>query len=397
VTTVDRVRSTRFPPRALAALRGRQAAWRSIDWLLVGCALALSLIGSVLIWSATRPRLLQAGGNQLAFFERHLMNLAIGLVLGAVAAWMNYRNLRASAPVVYAASCLGLVAVLVVGSTINGSHSWIVLGGGFQVQPSEFAKVALVVTMAMIFAERRERDDGRQRYTVPLVLGLAAVPVGLIMLQPDVGTIMVLTFTIFVVLALAEVDWRWMVALALFGVIVSVGAAKFGVLKDYQLDRFRAFTNPQAHTQGAAYNVTQARIAIGNGGLTGTGLFKGSQTNGRFVPEQQTDFVFTVAGEELGFLGAGGIVVLFGIMLWRALRIAGRAPDEFGRLVAVGVTAWFAFQTFVNIGMTLGITPVTGLPLPFVSYGGSSMFANCIAIGLLLNVHRRTRAQPAQL
>jgi rod shape determining protein RodA len=389
VTAVNRIRTTGFSPAALATMRGEQSGWRRVDWLLVGSALVLSLLGSVLIWSATRPRLLASGGNELAFFERHLMNLAIGLVLGTVTALLNYRTLRASAPIVYIGSCLGLVAVLVIGSTINGSHSWIVLGGGFQVQPSEFAKVALVVTMAMLFAERRERDDGRRRYDVPLVLLLAAVPAGLIMLQPDVGTIMVLTFTIFVVLAVAEVDWRWMVGLVLFGVVISIGAVKFGVLKDYQLDRFRAFANPQADTQGTAYNVNQARIAIGNGGLTGTGLFKGTQTNGRFVPEQQTDFVFTVAGEELGFVGAGGIVLLFGIMLWRAIRIAGRSPDLFGRLVAVGVTAWFSFQTFVNIGMTLGITPVTGLPLPFVSYGGSSMFANCIAIGLLLNVQRR--------
>jgi rod shape determining protein RodA len=394
VTAVARTRITGFAPGVLASMRGRRSAWRRVDWLLVGTALALSLVGSVLIWSATRPRLLQSGGNELAFLERHLMNLAIGLVLGTVAAMLNYRNLRASTPIIYAGSCLGLVAVLLIGRTINGSHSWIVLGGGFQVQPSEFAKVALVVTMAMVFAERRERD-GRRSYDVLLVLLLAAVPAGLIMLQPDVGTIMVLTFTIFVVLAVAEVDWRWILALVLFGVVISVGAAKFGILKEYQLDRFRAFTNPQANTQGAAYNVTQARIAIGNGGLTGTGLFKGSQTNGRFVPEQQTDFVFTVAGEELGFAGAGGIVLLFGLLLWRALRIVGRAPDLFGRLVAVGVTAWFAFQTFVNIGMTLGITPVTGLPLPFVSYGGSAMFANCIAIGLLLNVQHRTQAAEA--
>jgi len=391
MTALDRPGLAGYLPGWVTARRGRLAGWQTVDWILVGSALVLSLLGSVLIWSATRPRLLEAGGNQLAFFERHLMNLTIGLVLGVVAAALNYRNLRASAPVLYVAACLGLVAVLLIGSTINGSHSWIVLGGGFQVQPSEFAKVAVVVTMAMIFAERSEQD-GHRRYDVPLVLLLAGVPAGLIMLQPDVGTIMVLTFTIFALLAVAEVDWRWLVALALFAVVVAVGAVKFGVLKDYQLDRFRAFTNPQANTQGAAYNVTQARIAIGNGGLTGTGLFKGTQTNGKFVPEQQTDFVFTVAGEELGFAGAGGIVLLFGLMLWRALRIAGRSPDLFGRLVAVGVTAWFAFQTFVNIGMTLGIMPVTGLPLPFVSYGGSAMFANCIAIGLLVNVHRRTLA-----
>jgi rod shape determining protein RodA len=177
----------------------------------------------------------------------------------------------------------------------------------------------------------------------------------------------------------------------LLGAIAAGAAVQLGVLQDYQLDRFRVLTNPDADTQGQAYNITQARIAIGSGGLFGTGLFKGTQTNGKFVPEQQTDFVFTVAGEELGFIGAGGIILLFGLLLWRALRIAGRSPDLFGRLVAAGVVAWFAFQTFVNIGMTLGIMPVTGLPLPFVSYGGSAMFANWMAIGLLLNVDRRMR------
>jgi rod shape determining protein RodA len=387
VTTVDRIRGGLG--RGPAALRRRPAAQVRVDWLLVGSALVLALLGSLLVWSATRSRLLESGGNPQTFLVRHLMNLAIGLVLGGAAAVVDYRTLRASAPIVYAASCLGLVAVLLIGATINGSHSWIVLGGGFQIQPSEFAKVGLVVTMAMLFAERRDRDDTRRNHDVPLVLALAAVPAGLIMLQPDVGTMMVLAFSILAVLAVAGVSWRWMVGLVLFGVVTIFAAVQLGLLKEYQLDRFRAFANPRVDTQGVAYNTNQARIAIGAGGLTGTGLFRGTQTNGKFVPEQQTDFVFTVAGEELGFIGAGGIIVLFGILLWRTLRIAGRSPDLFGRLVAVGVAAWFCFQTFVNIGMTLGITPVTGVPLPFVSYGGSSMFANCIAVGLLLNVYRR--------
>ena len=390
MTTVDRIRGgVGLPPSRLIRPRTRLTARIRADWLLVGCALTLALIGSLLVWSATRPRLLEAGGNPEAYFERHLMNLAIGLVLGGIAAVVNYRTLRTSAPIVYVASCLGLVAVLLIGSTINGSHSWIVVGGGFQIQPSEFAKVGLVVTMAMLFAERRDRDDTRREYDVPLMLALAALPAGLIMLQPDVGTMMVLAFTILAGLAVVGVSWRWMIGLVLAGVVVIVMAVHFGLLKQYQIDRFRAFVNPQADTQGVAYNTNQARIAIGSGGLTGTGLFKGTQTNGKFVPEQQTDFVFTVAGEELGFVGAGGIIVLFGILLWRTLRIAGRAPDLFGQLVAVGIAAWFSFQTFVNIGMTLGITPVTGLPLPFVSYGGSSMFANCIAVGLLQNIYRR--------
>jgi rod shape determining protein RodA len=226
---------------------------------------------------------------------------------------------------------------------------------------------------------------------VPLALGLAAVPMALILLQPDVGTAMVFVFVILGMFAVAGVSGRWFVGLLGAGVLVGVAVVQLHVLQQYQLDRFRAFTNPDQNTQGLAYNITQARIAIGSGGLTGTGLFKGTQTNGKFVPEQQTDFVFTVAGEELGFLGAGAIILLFGIMLWRTLRLAGRSPDLFGRLVAAGVASWFAFQSFVNIGMTLGIMPVTGLPLPFVSYGGSSMFANWIAVGLLLNVHMRCR------
>jgi rod shape determining protein RodA len=362
--------------------------WR-VDWVIAGTALALSLIGALLVWSATRPRLLDAGADPDSFLRRHLVNLAIGLVLCLVFTLVDYRALRAYAPLIYIASCLGLVAVLLVGSTINGAHSWIVLGGGFQVQPSEFAKVALVAGMAVLLAERRTQEHASRGADVPLVLALAAVPLGLVMLQPDLGTAMVFVFTVLGVLLLAGAPARWLGGLVLAGVLVIYGAISLGVLKDYQLERFKAFTQQDQDTLGSAYNITQARIAIGNGGLTGTGLFHGTQTTGRFVPEQQTDFVFTVAGEELGLVGAGGIILLFGLLLWRTLRLAGRSPDLFGRLVAGGVACWFAFQTFVNIGMTLGIMPITGLPLPFVSYGGSAMFANWMAIGLLLNVGAR--------
>jgi rod shape determining protein RodA len=375
----------------IGPVRERQPLWRRIDWLILGSALVLSLLGSLLVWSATRPRLLDAGGNPQAYLDRHLVNLVIGVALGMLVAVVDYRMLRAYAPVIYIGSCLGLLAVLFVGATINGAHSWIVLGGGYQLQPSEFAKVALVVGMAMLLAERRAHEDVHRFADVPLVLALAAVPLGLVLLQPDAGTAMVFIFTILGVLGVAGVPARWIIGLVLAGVLAGAVAVQLHVLQSYQLDRFRVFTNPDANTQGAAYNITQARIAIGSGGLLGTGLFRGTQTNGKFVPEQHTDFVFTVAGEELGFVGAGGIILLFAILLWRALQIAGRSPDLFGRLVAVGVVAWFAFQAFVNIGMTLGIMPVTGLPLPFVSYGGSAMFANWMAIGLLLNVGMRER------
>jgi rod shape determining protein RodA len=402
VTAVDRPSSPHPPIRAALGGqpglrptgglgRGREPLWQRIDWLIAGSALVLSLLGSLLVWSATRPRLLEVGGDPQFYLQRHLLNLAVGAALGGIVAVTDYRLLRAYAPIVYVGSCLGLVAVLIVGSTINGAHSWIVLGGGFQLQPSEFAKVALVVGMAMLFAERRAQEDVRRSADVPIVLALAAVPLALVMLQPDAGTAMVFVFTILGVLGVAGVSGRWILGLVLAGMLVGGAAVEFHLLQAYQLDRFRVFTNPDQNTQGAGYTVTQARIAIGSGGLFGTGLFHGTQTNGRFVPEQQTDFVFTVAGEELGFIGAGGIILLIGLLLWRTLRVAARSSDLFGRLVAAGVASWFAFQAFVNIGMTLGIMPVTGLPLPFVSYGGSAMFANWMAIGMVLNVQLRLR------
>jgi rod shape determining protein RodA len=377
----------------LLAPRGRssQRSLRRLDLLLLLAVAALVVLGSLLVWSATRQRLLAAGADPTAYLQRHLVNAAIGTTLGAVAALVHPRALRAYAPVVYLAACAGLVAVLSpLGSTINGAHSWIVLGGGFQVQPSEMAKVALVVGLAMVLSERRDGVRVPGSRDVGLALLLTGVPVALVLLQPDLGTVLVLVVLSLGVLALSGAPLRWVAAVLLAGAVVAGGAAWTGVLDDYQVARFAAFADPSLDPRGVGYNTNQARIAIGSGGLTGTGLFEGSQTGGRFIPEQQTDFVFTVAGEELGFAGGSLVIGLLGVVLWRGLRIASRAADPFGRLVAGGVVAWFAFQSFVNIGMTLGIMPVTGLPLPFVSYGGSSMFACLVAVGLLQGVHLRS-------
>ncbi len=371
---------------------GHDSALRRLDWVLALAVLALIAMGSLLVWSATRQRMLDADLDPQAFLKRHLINAVIGMTLASVATLVDYRSLQAYAPVVYLASCAGLVAVLTpLGSTINGAHSWIVLGGGFQVQPAELAKVALVVGMAMLLADVRSSDSGPRDTDVLLVLALAAVPMALIMLQPDLGTVLVLVFIVLAVLAVSGAPARWIGGLLVAGVLVCVTAVQVGVLDEYQVDRFAAFANPELDPRGVGYNTNQARIAIGSGGLLGKGLFEGSQTAGRFIPEQQTDFIFTVAGEELGLVGASVLLALLGVVLWRGLRIASRSPDPFGRLVAAGVVAWFAFQSFVNIGMTLGIMPVTGLPLPFVSYGGSAMFANLVAIGLLQNVHLGSR------
>ena len=371
---------------------GRDSPLRRLDWVLGLAVLALIGLGSLLVWSATRQRMLDTDLDPQAFLKRHLINAVIGMTLASVATLVDYRSLQAYAPVVYTASCLGLVAVLTpLGSTVNGAHSWIVLGGGFSVQPAELAKVALVVGLAMLLADVRDAERGPRDGDVALVLVLAAVPMALIMLQPDLGTVLVLVFIVLGVLAVSGAPARWLCGLLVAGVAVCVTAVQVGVLDEYQVDRFAAFTNPELDPRGVGYNTNQARIAIGSGGLLGKGLFEGSQTAGRFIPEQQTDFIFTVAGEELGLLGASLVLALLGLVLWRGLRIASRSPDPFGRLVAAGVVCWFAFQSFVNIGMTLGIMPVTGLPLPFVSYGGSAMFANLVAVGLLQNVHLSSR------
>jgi len=365
---------------------------RRLDPVLALAVAGLVAMGSLLVWSATRQRMIDADLDPQAFLKRHLVNAAIGLVVGAAAAMVDYRSLQAYAPLVYLASCAGLVAVLSpLGTTINGAHSWIVLGGGFQLQPAEFAKVALVVGMALLLAEHRDRETTPRGGDVVLVLALAAVPIALVLLQPDLGTALVLVFIVLGVLAIAGASAGWIGGLLLAGAVVAVGAVQVGVLDDYQVARFAAFANPELDPRGVGYNTNQARIAIGSGGLLGKGLFEGTQTAGRFIPEQQTDFIFTVAGEELGLVGASVLLALLGVVLWRGLRIASLATDTFGRLVAAGVVSWFAFQSFVNVGMTLGIMPVTGLPLPFVSYGGSAMFANLIAVGLLQNVHARSR------
>ena len=389
MTTLGYPTSYSRPPRSrFGRALGRESFLRRFDWLLFGAALTLSVLGALLVYSATRN--VGPGEDPQGYLKRHGLNLALGLLLGAMTTWFDYRQLRAYAPIVYVGSILGLIAVLSpLGSTINGAHAWILLPGGFSLQPSEFAKVALVVGLAMLLAERRDAQTEPQGRDVLVALGIAAVPLALVMLQPDLGTAVVMGMIVLGILTVAGTRLTWLAALLVGGALAAFVAVKVGVLDQYQIDRLLAFTNPNLDPQGIGYNTNQARIAIGSGGLWGVGLFQGSQTSGQFVPEQQTDFVYTVAGEELGFAGSFLIIVLFGVILWRALRIAMRADDLFGTLVATGVVCWFTFQMFENIGMVTQIMPVTGVPLPFVSYGGSSMFANWMAIGLLENVHLR--------
>jgi rod shape determining protein RodA len=368
---------------------------RKWDWWLIAATVSILLLGTLLVWSATATNESLSHGNSTLYLYKQLINVFIGLVLCAGMVMIDHRWVRILTPALYLLSLFGLVLVLVAGSTINGSRSWLLLGG-LSIQPAEFAKLAVVCAMAIIVAERVENDGHRPVNTmdVMLMLSVAALPAVLILLQPDLGTVLVLSATVFGTLAVAGTPRKWMVGLLAGGLFATVAVVRAGLLKQYQLDRFLAFTNPGLDPQGAGYNTAQARIAIGNGGLWGQGLFEGSQTKAGFVPEQHTDFIFTVAGEELGLVGAGFLILLFGILLWRALVIARRADDIFGRVSAAGIACWLGFQTFQSIGMCLGIMPVTGVPLPLVSYGGSSLFATMLAVGLLLNISRRGDDEP---
>jgi rod shape determining protein RodA len=350
-------------------------------------------MGTLLVYAATRNWYAANGLDPEYYLKRHILNILIGSLLAWGTTVIDYRLIRAYTPLLWILGVIGLTAVLIpgIGAEVNGSKAWIGLPFGFQLQPAELAKISIIVGMSMILSERTHDTDAVQHTDVMQALVVAAIPILLIAAQPDMGTIFIISIAVVTIIAVSGAPIRWVVGLILAGVIGSFVAVNVGIINDYQVKRLQAFVDPNIDSQGSGYQLRQARITVGSGGLIGTGLFNGPQTNGRFVPEQQTDFIFTVAGEELGFLGCGLILILYLIILMRAFGIARRSNDPYGRLVCTGVIAWFAFQAFENIGMTLGMMPMTGVPLPFVSYGGSSMFATMIGFGLLQNVHARHR------
>lgn len=382
----------RTTPGVVSRMVGSPSYLRQLDWFLLLAGVGLSVIGALCIWSATRTKLEGFGSDPQTYLKRHLVNLVIGLVLGFLFSRIDYRLLRAYAPILYGASLLGLLVVLSpLGSRVNGTKAWIELPAGFSIQPAEFTKLALILVVASLLSERRDAESEPSTRDVLQSVLLFAVPAALVLVQPDLGTALIMGVAVYGMIAVSGARTRLVAGLLLATLVVAFGAVHFDILKPYQVQRLTAFADPNGGGLTYGYNTQQARIAIGSGGLTGEGLFHGAQTQRHFVPYNQTDFVYSVAGEELGFAGAGGIIVLFGVLLWRGVRIARRATDMYGRLVAVGILCWLSFQAFENIGMNLGIMPVTGVPLPFLSYGGTSMFAAWIAIGLLENVHLRSQ------
>jgi rod shape determining protein RodA len=349
---------------------------------------ALAGLGVVLVAAATRRH----GG---AFAARQSMWVAIGIILLVAATTVDLDALRRRANLLYGAGLVGLVLVLSpLGAATNGAQAWFSLGP-LALQPAEVMKPLLVLALAAHGVRSGGPLDGRRLLGA---LVLLTVPVGMVLLQPDLGTAMVFIVLAAGVVAVAGARFRHLALLAFLGVVGVAGVLRAGVLAPYQVERLTGFLHQSADPQGASWNLEQAKIAIGSGGLAGEGLFSGSQTRLAYVPEQHTDFVFTVVGEELGLVGGATVLGLFGLLAWRIWRAAWRTTDPFGALCCAGVLAMLVFQVTENVGMTMGITPITGIPLPFLSYGGSSMLACFAGVGLAANVARScpraTRAAP---
>ncbi len=385
--TVGRARyRSHAPSRSRSGLgtmrRNPASAWRHVDAVLVGCIAALSLVGALMVYSSTRG----VDGDTTSFAFRQVLFLVAGLVLMVAVSLVDYRKFRDWAAFLYGGSVLLLLLVLTpIGSESSGTQGWFQLGA-FQLQPSEFAKIAVIVGMATVASSFRGDIDLRR---LGVLLGLAAVPTALVLLQPDLGTAMIFGAIMVGIVLVAGARARHIAALALVAIIGVIGLLNSESLEEYQRVRLTAFLDQDTNLQGEAYNLDQAKTAVASGGWLGKGLFQGTQTRLEYVPEQHTDFIFTAVGEELGFVGSATVLSLFSVIIWRVWRTAQLSRDEYGSLVCAGVFALFMFQVFQNIGMTVGIMPITGIPLPFMSYGGSSTLTVFILMGLVLNVHMR--------
>jgi rod shape determining protein RodA len=368
--------------------RDRISVWRQVDPFALLAAFAITAIGVVVVYSATRGP--GVGAPVTSFLERQALFAAGGVVLMAIVMAFDFRHIREILPVLYVGLLGSLALVLVAGVEVNGARAWFRVGS-FQLQPSEFGKLVLIAALAVYFGG----GPSTPRFTKVLgAMGIAGVPIAMIMLQPDLGTVLVYGAILAAVLVAVGTRGRHLLLFAVLLGLASVLAVNLGLLDEYQVDRLTAFVDdePSAANVGVFQHQQNAQIAIGNGKLFGQGLFNGIQNRSASVPEQQTDFIFTVVGEELGFVGSTTLIVLYGLLIFRILRIAALAHEYTGTILCVGVLAMLLFQVFESIGMTMGIMPITGIPLPFVSYGGSSILTSFMAVGLVESVHMRRYA-----
>ena len=363
---------------------------RHVDLALPLLTVMVALIGVVMVYSATRGPATDLRPAETFHLVRQARLAALGVVAMVAAGWFGHRRLHRFVPLVYL-GMLGLLgAVLLVGAEVKGARAWLQFGG-IQFQPSEFGKVVLVLGLAAWLA----RGDEPSAPRVVVAVLLVAAPVGLIILEPDLGTVLVYGAIAAGMALVAGVKGRHLAILGLLLVTGLVGVLQSDVLEEYQVRRLLVFVDDESDTR-ASYNLEQAQVAIGNGGLTGRGLFQGTQNNSALVPEQQTDFIFTVVAEETGFVGGATLLGLVGLLLLRIWRIGQMADDRFGLLISAGVFSMLLFQVFQSVGMATGIMPITGIPFPLVSYGGSSLLTTFVAVGLVQSVHMRRHERPAR-
>ena len=375
----------------LAALPARavqeRTALRRIDPVLGAVTIALAVTGLPMIYSATNKTLSTLNEDPGYYVKKQAVYLIVGLVAMAIAAIVDYRVAKVYAPFIYV-GCVGLLLLVQtpLGRAAKGAQRAFQVAG-FQFSPSLFTRLGLIAMLAAYLSEVKGELDLSH---VIRATAIAAIPMLLVFIQPDIGTTIILSSILVALLVASGAGAKYLAVLAVVGSLAIFGAFQLHIIKDYQVQRITSFLDPQSDVQRAGYNKQQAEIAIGSGGLIGKGYLHGTQTNLDYVPEQHTDFIFTVVGEELGFIrGTVPLLLLFGILLWRAFRIALLSKDPFGTFVAAGVFAMIAIQVFVNVGMTIGIMPITGIPLPFISYGGSALIADSIGVGLLQSIHLR--------
>ena len=363
------------------------------DLILLVATLLVSVVGVVMVYTATRGPLLAQGEDPKTFLKKQGLFVVLGVIVMVVVALIDYRRLEPIANILYWLIILALLGVFVVGSSAQGAARWFSLGP-LQLQPSEFAVLALILAVSA-YCARREADGLAWRDVFRLLI-MAGIPIFLVLLQPDLGTAMIMIIVMLVLLAVAGLPIRILVMLLVGTALFAVVAVESGLLHHYQIARLTTFLNPNSHStnpyvQSAIYNEQQAKNAIGSGGVFGSGIGHGVQTNLGYVPEQQTDFIFTAVAEQLGFVGSVAVLALEGVIAWRILHAAVVARDTFGRLICSGLFAFIAFSVFQNAGMTMGIMPITGIPLPFVSYGGTAVLVFFGAVGLALSVGARRR------
>jgi rod shape determining protein RodA len=363
------------------------------DVVLAIAPILVACVGVVMVYTATRGELLAEGESPHTYLKKQALFVVIGVVVMVAVALFDYRRLEPLATPIYIITLLALLGVFAVGSSAQGAARWYSLGP-LQLQPSEFAVIGLIIAIAA-YCDRRA-EDGLAWKDVFKLLIMAGIPIVLILKQPDLGTAIIMLIVLLIMLAVAGLPLRILIMLLLGVALAAVVATKAGLLHSYQIARLTTFLHPNSTStnqfvQNAIYNVTQAKTAIGSGGFFGSGLLHGAQTNLGYVPEQQTDFIFTAVAEQLGFVGSVAVLGLLGVIAWRVLHAAVVARDTFGRLICSGLFAFIAFSVFQNAGMTMGIMPITGIPLPFVSYGGTAVLVFFGAVGLALSVGARRK------